>query len=91
MDKYGNLKRIDRLVFAGNKIWIIDYKTGEGYQGEHEQQIREYACLIGELYPDREPECWLIYVDNLEIRQVKIQGHPLSQSGDTPRYQKFKL
>ncbi len=69
-DKYGNLRRIDRLVFAKDKIWIIDYKTGEGYQPEHEQQIREYAQLISELYPKRIPECWLIYVDTKEARLV---------------------
>jgi ATP-dependent exoDNAse (exonuclease V) beta subunit len=72
VDRYGNLKRIDRLVMAKDKIWIIDYKTGEGYQQEHQRQVREYAQLINELYPDRLPECWLIYVDTQEVHLVNV-------------------
>ncbi len=72
VDQYGNLKRIDRLVFTGDKVLVIDYKTGEGYREEHRQQIREYAHLINQLYPDRSPECWLIYVDTKEARPVNL-------------------
>ena len=64
VNQYGNLKRIDRLVFAEDKILIIDYKTGEEYQRQHSEQIKEYMHLIKGLYPDRMLEGWLIYIDS---------------------------
>ena len=67
VDQYGNLKRIDRLVFAKGKILIIDYKTGGEYQKEHREQIKQYTRLLKELYPDRLLEAWLIYIDTKKI------------------------
>ena len=71
VDGYGNLRRIDRLVFAEDKILIVDYKTGQAYQKEHQQQINEYARLIKEIYPDRLCQGWLIYTDTKEVHLVK--------------------
>jgi len=72
VDKYGNLRRIDRLVLADDKIMIIDYKTGEEYKKEHQEQIMEYANLIKEIYPDRLYEGWLIYIDTKERRPINL-------------------
>ncbi|MFH1339194.1 MAG: UvrD-helicase domain-containing protein [Candidatus Omnitrophota bacterium] len=71
-DRRGNLNRIDRLVFAKDKIMVIDYKTGEEYQQQHQDQIREYAGLIKEIYPDRLCEGWLIYFDTKDARLVNL-------------------
>jgi ATP-dependent exoDNAse (exonuclease V) beta subunit len=70
VDQYGNLRRIDRLVFTEDKVLVIDYKTGEEYTEEHQEQIREYLNLIKQVYPDRLTEGWLIYVDTGETRLV---------------------
>lgn len=72
VNQYGNLKRVDRLLFAEDRIMIIDYKTGEEYQEEHQRQIREYSNLIKQLYPDRELEGWLIYIDTRQARLVNL-------------------
>jgi len=72
VDRYGNLRRIDRLVFTDDKILIIDYKTGEEYQQAHLEQIKGYANLVKEIYPDRLQEGWLIYIDTKEARQVSL-------------------
>ena len=64
VDQYGNLKRIDRLIFTDDKILIIDYKTGEEYRKEHQEQIKEYARLISQFYPGKSLEGWLIYIDS---------------------------
>ncbi len=70
VDQYGHLKRIDRLVFTGEDIWIIDYKTGEESREEYRKQIEEYAYIIKQFYPDKAIECWLVYIDTREILQV---------------------
>ncbi len=72
VDHFGNLKRIDRLVFTGDKIMVIDYKTGEEYQQKHQEQVKQYACLIKEIYPDRLCQGWLIYIDSRQARQVDL-------------------
>ncbi|MBC8358282.1 MAG: hypothetical protein H8E54_04960, partial [Candidatus Aminicenantes bacterium] len=72
VDQYGNLKRIDRLVFTEDRVLIIDYKTGEQLQEEHQEQIREYARLIKELYPDKLPEAHLVYIDTKQIYSVAL-------------------
>ena len=82
VDQCGNLRRIDRLVFipleakpltgfTEDKILIIDYKAGEEHKEEHRGQIKEYLRLIGEIYPDRLCEGWLLYVDTREAVLVK--------------------
>jgi ATP-dependent exoDNAse (exonuclease V) beta subunit len=70
VDRQGNLKRIDRLVVAKDKVMVIDYKTGEEYQQQHQDQVREYLGLVKELYPDRLCEGWLIYFDTKETHPV---------------------
>jgi len=70
VDQYGNLKRIDRLAFTGDRVLVIDYKTGEEYQQNHQEQIREYVDLVKQIYPDKLPEGWLLYVDIKEAHPV---------------------
>lgn len=72
IDKRGNLKRIDRLIFKEDKILIIDYKTGEGYQKEHSAQIEEYAALIKEIYPGKQLQGYLVYVDAKQVCKVLL-------------------
>jgi len=70
VDRNGNLRRIDRLVFTKDKILVIDFKTGEGFKTEHQQQIREYVDLLRKIYPGRLLEGWLIYVDERKAKMV---------------------
>ncbi len=71
INKFGALKRIDRLMIYNDKIKIIDYKTGEEYKEKHYQQIIEYKNIIREIYPDKNIECYLLYIDEQKIREVK--------------------
>ena len=48
IDAKGNLFRPDRLVFKGDQVTIIDYKTGEN-RPEHVLQLKNYATLLHEL------------------------------------------
>ena len=71
VDQYGNLRRIDRLVFAEDKIMVLEYKTGEEYQQGHTEQVEEYIQLIKQIYPDRLYQGWLIYLDSKKIIPIK--------------------
>ncbi|MFH1678426.1 MAG: UvrD-helicase domain-containing protein [Candidatus Omnitrophota bacterium] len=73
VDRCGNLKRIDRLLVSEDKVLIIDYKTAEGYHSSHQEQIKEYADLIKELYPCRALEGWLIYIDSKKAQRVNLK------------------
>ena len=44
----GKLLRPDRLVFQGNDVAIIDYKTGKKDSTYH-QQLYEYAAALEEM------------------------------------------
>jgi ATP-dependent helicase/nuclease subunit A len=72
-DFQGNLFRMDRVIFEENRIFVIDYKTGTGQEAEKEylSQVRNYARLLKEIYPDRNVEGIIAYVDLKAIRRVK--------------------
>lgn len=52
-----HLKRIDLLVFNGDKILIVDYKTGNKFYSEKEHnyslQLDEYKKIIQKIYTDK--------------------------------------
>ncbi|QYA24802.1 UvrD-helicase domain-containing protein [Gramella sp. MT6] len=58
----GKRLRPDRLNFDGNKVSIIDYKTG-GFVDTHTQQILEYANALRDMGYLIE-KCLLIYTNN---------------------------
>ena len=63
--------RVDRLVFKRDKIYVIDYKTGENYNEKHRAQIKRYMKILNDIY---RKECTgiLIYVD--ERKKVIVNG-----------------
>lgn len=48
IDKDGNVLRPDKVVIAGDKLFIIDYKTGEKLK-KHKDQIIEYGAAFSSL------------------------------------------
>ena len=74
VDSQGRLKRIDRLVFAEDKVMVIDYKTAEEYQSEHADQVREYIRLVSRIYPGKLYEGWLVYFDTKNV--IKLGDVP---------------
>ncbi len=69
-DKSGALKRVDRLMLFEDKIYIIDFKTGEEYSAKHSKQINEYKQIISELYPSKNISCFLLYIDEDAVKEV---------------------
>lgn len=62
----GESLRPDRLVFKGNEVSIIDYKTGKA-SGNHKKQILAYKSHI-ELMGYLVKECVLIYINSGAVK-----------------------
>ncbi|MFV8225408.1 UvrD-helicase domain-containing protein [Christiangramia aquimixticola] len=65
----GTRLRPDRLNFQGNKVSIIDYKTG-GFVDTHTLQVSEYAQAIREMGYEVEQSLLVYTNDPLIIRNV---------------------
>jgi ATP-dependent exoDNAse (exonuclease V) beta subunit len=72
-DPRGNLFRMDRVVFEENRVSVIDYKTGTDREAvkEYISQLKNYLRILKEIYPGRNIEGVIAYVDLKEIKKVK--------------------
>ena len=72
-DPLGNLFRMDRVILEENQVTVIDYKTGTGKEAEREyiSQLKNYIRILKGIYPDKNVEGVIAYVDLKEIRRVK--------------------
>jgi ATP-dependent exoDNAse (exonuclease V) beta subunit len=71
-DPWGNLFRMDRVIFEEDQISVIDYKTGTDKEAEKEyiSQLKNYIRILKEIYPGKKVEGVIAYVDLKEIRKV---------------------
>ncbi|MFP4288732.1 MAG: UvrD-helicase domain-containing protein [Bacteroidales bacterium] len=60
-DQSGKFLRADRVVFSGEKVIVIDYKTGSK-NDLHRNQIKEYAQVIQKM-GYQQVEKYLVYFD----------------------------
>jgi ATP-dependent exoDNAse (exonuclease V) beta subunit len=72
-DARGNLFRMDRVVFEEDRVIVIDYKTGPDREAEKEyiSQLKNYIRILKEIYPGKNIEGVIAYVDLKEISRVK--------------------
>ena len=72
-DPRGNLFRMDSVIFEEDQVSVIDYKTGADKEAEKEyiSQLKNYIRILKEIYPDKNVEGVIAYVDLKEIRKVK--------------------
>jgi ATP-dependent exoDNAse (exonuclease V) beta subunit len=67
----GRLNRIDRLVRDGNRLAVIDFKTGSREnEAPYIRQVRRYMEAVRGLYADAEVAGLLLYVDTGEATEV---------------------
>jgi ATP-dependent exoDNAse (exonuclease V) beta subunit len=71
-DPRGNLFRMDRVIFEEDQVSVIDYKTGTDKEAEEEyiSQLKNYIRILEEIYPDKNVEGVIAYVDLKEIKKV---------------------
>ncbi|WP_168464858.1 UvrD-helicase domain-containing protein [Wolbachia endosymbiont of Ctenocephalides felis wCfeT] len=65
------LVRLDRLCITEDKAIIIDYKSHRNVHAsllnEIEKQMLTYKTLVQELYPDKQIECMVIWIEDLTM------------------------
>jgi ATP-dependent helicase/nuclease subunit A len=73
VDPEGRLFRMDRVVLDRDRIVLLDWKTGKekDSEKEHEAQLRTYLKIIQEVYPGRNLEGWIVYVDLKIVRRIR--------------------
>ena len=62
VNKFGDTKRIDRLIVFEDKVWIVDYKLSPGAEGEHQKQIDGYIELVRQFYPKHKISGHILYL-----------------------------
>jgi ATP-dependent helicase/nuclease subunit A len=71
---YGAAGQIDRLYVDQDRIILADFKTGVRPAGppppQYCQQMALYDALLGQIYPGRDIECWLVWIEVSEIQQI---------------------
>jgi ATP-dependent helicase/nuclease subunit A len=72
-DLRGNLFRMDRVIFEEDQVSVIDYKTGTDKEAEKEyiSQLKNYIRILKEIYPDKNVEGVIAYVDLKEITLLR--------------------
>jgi ATP-dependent helicase/nuclease subunit A len=65
LSKGQNVQRPDRIVFVADKVYILDYKTGEKTI-HHRKQIQNYGYLIGQM-GYKNIHLIIIYLEPFEI------------------------
>lgn len=66
----GRLFRMDRVVVDRDRVTVVDFKTGVEETERYEEDIRNYARILRQVYPGRLVEALLAYVDSGSIRRV---------------------
>ncbi len=66
VNRFGDLKRIDRLLVSPTHITLIDFKTSPLAEKSHREQLDEYYDLVKALYPKHSIEGRLIYIEGVE-------------------------
>ena len=72
VNRFGDGKRIDRLIVREKEVWIVDYKSSQEAKPEHEKQIGEYVQIIKDIYPKRKVRGFLVYLDRMMKEEVKV-------------------
>ncbi|MBD3245455.1 MAG: AAA family ATPase [Candidatus Omnitrophica bacterium] len=70
-NRFGDTKRIDRLVVTPSQALIIDYKSSVDRYASQQAQVREYMDLVKEIYPRRDVRGVLISLETGEKEEVK--------------------
>jgi ATP-dependent exoDNAse (exonuclease V) beta subunit len=63
---------MDRVIIDRDKITVIDYKTGREKESEerYQAQMRTYIKILKAVYPGKDVEGLIAYVDLKELRRL---------------------
>ena len=66
----GRTYRVDLLIRAADRVWVIDYKTGGGNPDKDRAQVRHYLELARSLFPGCAVAGLLAYLDRDAVEAV---------------------
>ncbi len=70
----GIVGQIDRLFVDDQRIILADFKTGQPRENviprSYLHQMALYDGLLQKIYPGRDIDCWLIWVDTLDYQPI---------------------
>lgn len=72
VDRFGNGKRIDRLILREKEVWIVDYKSSREARSDYEKQIKQYSLIIKDIYPKLKIRGFLVYLDKIDLQEVDL-------------------
>jgi len=72
LSREGRLVRVDRLLEDGDRVTLIDFKTGRlDGDGKYVVQVRDYMEIIREMYPGKIVRAVIAYVDLCQVVEVE--------------------
>ena len=64
----GRLYRMDRLIVQDDRLTLVDFKTGR--EGDHRKQMKEYAEILGEVYPGKKIRVFIAHVETTKVEEL---------------------
>ncbi|MCF7907998.1 MAG: UvrD-helicase domain-containing protein [Candidatus Omnitrophica bacterium] len=72
VNKYGDLKRVDRLIIGEKDITIIDYKSTSSQMDKDREQVKEYLEIFSGIYSKKKLKGFIVYLDDFSLEEVKF-------------------
>lgn len=72
VNRFGDTKRLDRLIVKHEEVWVIDYKSTRENEEAYQEQVKEYIQIMKDVYPGHRISGLLVYLDEMKIDEVKI-------------------
>ena len=63
VNKYGDTKRIDRLIVLKDEVWVVDFKLSPSDEDKHQKQIQDYIELVQQFYPKHKVSGHILYLE----------------------------
>ncbi|MCM8784311.1 MAG: UvrD-helicase domain-containing protein [Candidatus Omnitrophica bacterium] len=70
VNSLGKTYRLDRLIVKDKEVFLLDFKTSHDREDEDFKQVKEYISLLHEVYPHKEINGFLIYLDDFSLKKV---------------------
>ncbi len=71
VNRFGDLKRLDRLIVKADEVRVIDYKSSMINFKEQAKQIIQYIDILKDIYPKQQVRGFLLYLDTLELKEIR--------------------
>ena len=76
MDKFGNTRRIDRLIIKKDEAWVVDYKSSRLESEKGKKQLQEYMGLVSQIYPGLRVRGYLVFLDSFDLLEIPLPNPP---------------